>query len=212
MAQPSTPEINKLKLHRLIFFTDAVLAIILTLLVIELHLPQLTNADSAEEMGHKLLHMWPHFASFLLCFLQMAQAWLGFTLMDSLLARFNNTLATLRLLMLLPLSLLPFGSSLIGNYFTNPMSFAFFGCLGLCSSIVQVFTHRYLWKNNMFITELDRAYFQQKVLKRIWTFPLFALALIGISFINTYLAFGIYLLMMVLGIISMRWVKFTKED
>lgn len=212
MEQDNSSAFNKIKLHRFVFFTDAVLAIILTLLVIELHLPELINSNSSGEMIEKLWYMAPHFASFLLCFLQLASAWLGFNLMDSLIKTYDNTLGILRLMMLLPLSLMPFASSLIGNYLFNPVSFAFFGFIGIWTSIIQVNTLKYLWKKEMYVDELDRQHFKDKVLKRVWIFPIVSTFLMGVAFINTYIAFAIYLVMNLIGIVSMRWLKFTKTQ
>jgi uncharacterized membrane protein len=64
----SHDEYNKKRLDRLSIFVDAVLAIIMTLLVLDLRVPVLTEINSTGEMMKKLSDLSPHFYSFLLCF------------------------------------------------------------------------------------------------------------------------------------------------
>lgn len=120
-------EINKLKLHRLNFFTDAVLAIILTLLVLELHLPHLSNEDSASEMLMKLKEMLPQFGSLVLCFLVTANAFLDLSTFYSSVEKYDDKLAVCLVMLLLPLSLMPFASVLIGQFFLIPCRMFFSG-------------------------------------------------------------------------------------
>ena len=79
------------RLDRLSTFVDAVLAIIMTLLVLDLRVPLLTERNSTGEMMVKLSNLLPHFNSFLLCFLAVAQFWLGSNVFFSLMVKYDNT-------------------------------------------------------------------------------------------------------------------------
>ena len=54
---------GELPLNRLEAFSDGVFAIIVTLLVLELKVPELHEARSAVELGHRLLELLPKFLS-----------------------------------------------------------------------------------------------------------------------------------------------------
>ncbi|MBX7108982.1 MAG: DUF1211 domain-containing protein [Chitinophagales bacterium] len=203
-------EINKLKLHRLIFFSDAVLAIIITLLVIELHLPDLADSSSATEMFEKLLYMVPNFGAFLICFLTITQAWVGLNTLFSAVVKYDNTLGLLNAFSLLPICLLPFVASLIGNYFDNPASFIFLSGVSFASSIAQSFVNRHLFKNKMLSPLVDHKYFE-KLMKTAIVFPIVSL-LIGLTaYLSTLLSFSLFMLAILYSMWILHKMKLTSD-
>ena len=210
MDEGNLHEINKLKLHRLIFFSDAVLAILITLLVIELHLPELADRSSGKEMLDKLLHMLPHFGAFLLCFLTIAQGWVGLNVLFSAIVKYDNILGLLNVFFLLPTCLLPFAASLIGNYIDNPVSFIFLGSISFCSSTAQSFINRYILRNKMLSPLVDYKHFE-KLMKASVAFPVVSL-LIGLTaYISTLLSFSLFLLTIVSSMWTLRKMKITND-
>jgi len=93
---------------RLEAFSDAVLAIVLTLLVLDL-LPR--TAQSPNE----LLEDWPAYLSFLAAFLTIGIMWLNHSQAMSRLRRANPTVLVLNLGLLLGASLVPWPTALISN-------------------------------------------------------------------------------------------------
>jgi len=205
-------EINKIRLDRMRFFTDAVLAIILTLLVLDLHLPNLADATSAKQMFDQFAHLLPHFYAFFLCFLAIAQSWLAMNAFFSLVVKYNNTMGFFMILTILPLCLLPFSASLIGEYFYNPFSFVFFGTLYLFASIVTLFFTRYMWNNKMLSPAIDAKYFEKHILKGNWISPIVFLIIIGTAFISTVLSFILFVTLLFFWIFMIRQLKLTKEE
>ena len=205
-------DINQIKLHRMIFFTDAVLAIILTLLVLELHLPELADANSPMEMVHQLGHILPHIYAFLLCFLALAQCWLGFNSFFSLVEKYDDTLGALNTFMLLPLCLIPFACSIIGDYPDNSMSFVVFGGLYLITSSTLTFMTNYMWKRKMFSPKMDAELFEKVALKNQWLTPVIITLIIASAFISTKLSLGLFFCLLIMWIYMMKYLKLTKEE
>src|SRR6187455_2588959 len=71
---------NELKkafqLERLILFSDAVFAIAITLLVIELQIPEMEEVSN-RALGKALIHTIPHFFSFLMSFMIIGIYWVS---------------------------------------------------------------------------------------------------------------------------------------
>ncbi len=102
-------------LHRMLFFTDAVFAIVLTLLALELKPPQTADAREAfAEIGN-------HLIAFAVSFAVVAVLWLSHMSMMRKLARFDWLTAVVNLIFMAPVCLLPFASSLISGAWFNAM-------------------------------------------------------------------------------------------
>jgi uncharacterized membrane protein len=102
---------------RLEAFSDGVLAIVITLLILEIHVPAPGQPDNAKgELGAALLHQWPHYVSYLLSFFIVGIIWLNHHATINLLARTDHKLQVLNLLLLLPVTVLPWPTDLLATY------------------------------------------------------------------------------------------------
>lgn len=98
-------------LHRTLFFTDAVFAIVLTLLVLELKPPE---ARTPAEAIAGLAALTEHFVAFVMSFALVAVFWIAHMNTLRRLQQFDWMVAIVNLVFLLPICLLPFSSSLLG--------------------------------------------------------------------------------------------------
>ena len=105
-------EASDRQLHRLLFFTDAVFAIVLTLLALELKPPEGRNIA---ELAHGLAIMIGDFIAFTGSFALVGVWWMGHMSALRRLAHFDRTVAVLNLAFLLSVCLMPFSTSLISH-------------------------------------------------------------------------------------------------
>jgi uncharacterized membrane protein len=111
---------------RVLALSDGVFAIVITLLVLELQIPDLTRGQT---LGDALQEVWPSFVAFIISFIVVAIAWAGHRDLFSLIQRTDRALVWFNIVYLLPLSILPFGASLIARYGSDPTALSMFGIL-----------------------------------------------------------------------------------
>lgn len=115
-------------LDRLVFFSDGVFAIAITLLSIELHPPHDWNGTVADLWGRG----WPGFAAYALSFVVIGVFWNAHRRIFSQIQRFTQGVFLLNLLLLGAIALMPFVTNLL--YSAGGPSEAFLAYLGLVSA------------------------------------------------------------------------------
>jgi uncharacterized membrane protein len=97
-------------------FSDAVFAIIVTLLVLELKVPHLKDVTSVGELSRQLIELMPKFVSWLIAFVIVCKFWLNHHHLLSLARHANYGMMWLNSLFLLGQSFIPFPTALAGEY------------------------------------------------------------------------------------------------
>ena len=105
---------------------NGVFAIVITLLVLEIHVPELAGGQNLRDA---LQEVRPSFVGFLISFLVTAIAWSGHRDLFAMIRRTDRNLVWLNILYLLPLSLLPFGAALISRYDQESVALRMYGVL-----------------------------------------------------------------------------------
>jgi uncharacterized membrane protein len=109
---------KEFQLERLILFSDAVFAIAITLLVIEIKIPEVHESEKITDdvLLHKLAYLIPKFIGFLVSFLLIGQYWIVHHRMFSYVINFTGKLIWLNLLFLLATALMPFSTAFYSEY------------------------------------------------------------------------------------------------
>jgi uncharacterized membrane protein len=98
--------------ERLTFFSDAVFAIAMTLLVVELGVPEVPTG----ELAAALLELVPRYLTFVLSFVVVGMIWLSHHRKFRVIVRVDPVLLRLNLVMLLFVASLPWPTALLGRY------------------------------------------------------------------------------------------------
>jgi hypothetical protein len=120
---------------RVLALTDGVFAIIITLLVLEIHVPELTQGHSLNEA---LAEVRPSLVAFVISFILAGMYWVGHRDLFALIRRTDRGLVWLNILYLLPLCLLPFGAGLLGRYDTEPVALRIYGLNLVVIAVMRV--------------------------------------------------------------------------
>jgi uncharacterized membrane protein len=98
---------------RLTTLTDGVIAIVITLLVLELTVPVVSEIQGSDGLWPELRHVWRELLGYLVSFFLVGLLWLYHHSVFRYIKRANGTLLTLNVFFLLAVSITPFSSALV---------------------------------------------------------------------------------------------------
>jgi uncharacterized membrane protein len=97
-------------------FSDGVMAIAITLLVLDLKVPSEAETAAAGSLIAALLERWPSYLAYLAAFVTIGIIWLNHRALVDKVRRFDATLHWLNLALLLGVATLPFPTALLAAY------------------------------------------------------------------------------------------------
>jgi uncharacterized membrane protein len=159
-------------------FSDAVFAVAITLLILNITVPQLADESA---LGAALRDLTPHFVSFFISFVVIGLYWMAHHAVFRYIRRHDRTLLWLNLFFLLSIVVMPFSTNLLGEYGTT-LAVVFYATnlflVGVMLTLIWVYAssgHRFVSK------ELDAATIRHITLENLNP-PLVFLVSIGIAF------------------------------
>lgn len=106
-------------LERLVFFSDAVFAIAITLLVIEIHPPHLHRGAPDWEHVRALAQLVPNFTGFAISFAVIGMFWMGHHRSFALAARYDSRVLGWNMCLLATIAFMPFVTVYLAAHFTE---------------------------------------------------------------------------------------------
>jgi uncharacterized membrane protein len=104
-----------LSLDRLVFFSDAVFAIAVTLLVLDIRVPSFPHGLSIADSWRAFFDLTPSFFAFALSFLVIGRFWMGHHERFRSLRHFNARLMWPNLVYLMAIAYMPFATAFLGS-------------------------------------------------------------------------------------------------
>ena len=114
---PESIEPNVRETDRLEAFNDGVFAIAITLLVLEIKVPELQEGGAS--LGTELLNLWTSYFGYVFSFVMIGIYWARSHFIFQLIERTNHSFILLNLLFLLCISFLPFPTAVLARYITD---------------------------------------------------------------------------------------------
>lgn len=189
---------DTLAFERVTFFSDAVIAIAITLLAIEIRLPEVS---SAAELAHSLLALWPRYLSFAISFLVIGSYWAAHHRKFTYLVRIDQTFIFINFLYLGLVAFMPFSSGVVGEYGNKPVAQAFYAGSVALTGLVLAGLWRYASHNHRLVdSDLSSQIIQTQQLQSL-AVPLLFLISVPLVFVN----FVIPIVVWLLAPIAARW-------
>jgi len=117
-------------LERLVFFSDAVFAIAITLLVIEIHAPHLPEGSPDRTYWLALAQMWPSLLGYFVSFAVIGLFWMGHHRAFALAGRYHPKILLWNMGLLLTIAFMPFVTAwLAQNLYARPPALLYCGAM-----------------------------------------------------------------------------------
>ena len=153
---------------RIEFFSDAVFAIALTLLVLDIRLPVGTPAA---ELGPALAALWPELFAYVLTFAILGLNWVSHHRKFKVIERYDAGLVWLNLAFLLFVALTPFPTSVLSEYGGQLPAVLIYAFAVAMLGILQGVLWMYAWRRKLFAPTVDSTLYRY-VLRNILVAPL----------------------------------------
>jgi uncharacterized membrane protein len=141
-------------LGRIVAFTDGVMAVAITLLVLNIDVPDLPSGREGE-LTDELVDLLPSLGAYALAFALIGRYWTIHHRLFENLKAFDGALMTLNLVFLALIALVPFSAALIDSYSDEPIAAAVFGAtLGFAALVHWAMVRHVL--NKQFVREHER--------------------------------------------------------
>lgn len=153
MSQLNNEIKKEFQIERMILFTDAVFAIAITLLVIEIKAPEIHHNFTQQQIQAQLASLVPKFIGFLVSFFVIAIYWRSHHRLFSFIKDYDDKLIWLNFLFLFTIILMPFSSAYYSENTDFNLPFYFYCCNVAVTGLANYFMLHYIIKHKERIAE-----------------------------------------------------------
>jgi len=202
-------EIGKNRIEAL---SDGIFAIVMTLLILEVHVPNLPSNAPNVEVAPALIALWPKFASYIVSFISLGFFWVGHHIMYHAIRRADRTLLWLNIFFFMFVSLLPFSTSLLNAFAEAFIAPLFFGSNLAIIGWILFFQWRYASSQPDMLASFVTAEYRETVRSRMLIIPAATTLTVSICFWSQGISLLIYLLLLPLYMLPGLGAAKTAQD
>ncbi|GAA1835060.1 TMEM175 family protein [Pseudonocardia ailaonensis] len=194
-------------LGRLLALADGVFAIAMTLLALDLRVPQLPDGATEAQLLAALRDELPSVGTYLLSFYVVANYWLGHHRLMRSVTRTHPRLIVHTLALLLLVAALPFPSSLLAEYGSRPIALVIYAGVNIVASLVILSLRRDLRAYELRSGPTDRSSWFESGLEVRGNLAVFALCIPVAYLVPSWAPFTLVLLAVAgrLGAVARWW-------
>jgi uncharacterized membrane protein len=169
---------------RTISFSDAVIAIAITLLALDLEVPQVPESSAAAELPRALLELGPNLFSFVLSFWIIGSYWLAHRRISEVVGAYDARMQLINLLFLMWIVLMPFSTALVGEYERQQLPVVVYALHNILTSLTLAWLWRHAARDSSLVgANLDPRLVRHSTYRALVVQGVFVLS-IGISFVS----------------------------
>jgi uncharacterized membrane protein len=204
-SPPSAPyERGTEEFSRVLAFSDGLFAIAMTLLVVAVSVPALTDGGDIGELADALSDQESSYISFFISFAVIGRYWVAHHRFFSLLSGLDGTLIWINLVYLAFIAFLPFPTDLLGTYFENPLSVVLYACNVAVISGLEVVLFHHAHRHGLLLRSMPEDVYRWGALLSLAPVFFFLLS-IPLAFWSTTVAVASWFLAIPFDAIAQRW-------
>lgn len=201
-----------MRTSRIEALSDGIYAIAMTLLVLNLALPEAGKGLTDGEFRNLLFGQTGIFVNYALSFILLALFWTTHHRQFHFIKLTNGTLLWINIFTFMFVALVPFSTSLIGDYASEQLAAFFFASNIFILGVLSLSNWVYATKGRL----VDRSLTSQRIAlmtKRGTVTPLVSAIVMGLSFVDPQVCFYAFLLIpMLLGLLARRYSKISGDN
>jgi uncharacterized membrane protein len=194
----------QLSRNRIEALADGVFAVSMTLLVLDIKVPELETPLATAELPARLLTLWPKFLSYLISFIILGVYWVGHHVQLSFIRRADRPLLWINILFLLWVALVPFSTALLSEYSKTRIAIAIYGANLIAIGLTLALHWWYATSEARHVDPDIHPHLVRGAMKRTLMAPLIYLVAIALSFVRPELSLILYALVPILYILPGR--------
>ena len=136
--------------ERVTTFVDAVFAIVITILVLEISVPSELSEQSLREA---LVEVWPTLIAWVISFLIVGMYWVWHRDLFIRMRAVNRDVVWLNLVFLLPVCLVPFAAAVLGEYHDEAIALHLYGVVLIAVSMARILLYWYVSRRPQLLWE-----------------------------------------------------------
>ena len=195
---------------RIATLADGVFAIVMTLLVLGIEMPEVPHDQLQERFTWEVLLLWPRIAAFVVSFLVLGIYWMGHHTQFHFVESVNRPLLWINIFFLMSVSLVPFTTRLVGHYGTEGFSLLLYAANLVLISLLLLGHLRYAGRAGLLKPVADDELVGNAT-RQILVGPVFYLAAIAVSVLDPRWALLVILAAPVLhilpGPVHLHWTR-----
>ncbi len=192
--------------------SDGIFAIVMTLLILEFHVPNLPLNAPNVEVAPALLALWPKFVSYIVTFVSLGFFWVGHHIMYHAIRRADRTLLWLNIFFFMFVSLLPFSTSVLNAFSEAFIAPLFFGANLSVIGWILFFQWQYANSQPDMLADFVSAEYRKTVRSRMLIIPVATTLTVFICFWSVGISLAIYLLLLPLYMLPGTFAAAKPQD
>lgn len=197
-----------LEYDRIVFFSDAVFAIAITLLAVNLRVPDTGHIGSAHELGKAI----PGIFGFAISFAVIAFFWVGHHATFRYITAIDRPLIALNLVLLGTIAFLPYPTEVLSASSAQPAAVVFYAACCALAGLAQAAVWVYATRSPAKLTDPSAESLRTLYLLRILRIPAVFLLSIPVAVVAPKMAPYIWLLIWVSGAVLNRFWRLPAVD
>ena len=189
---------------RIVNLSDGVFAIALTLLVLDIRVPDIPENLVAADLPAALLSLWPKYLGYFLSFVGIGTFWLIHHSIFRNIRSYDRSLLCLNFLFLMFVALVPFPTSLLGEYGDHRLPVAVYAGTLAVGRLLLTAIHWHTTRNDWMVDEIQDPATIRFFMIRGLTIPAIFLLSIGVSFFSIQAAIYSWFIMLVVDAVVLR--------